>query len=70
MQHAEQETQPADVTLWPTNVACQKLGGIHRATLYRLVEKGKLKAVKVGGRTMIVASSVREFLAKQLTGAK
>jgi excisionase family DNA binding protein len=67
MQHAEQET---DIVLWTTKTACQKLGGIHRATLYRLINNGTLKAVKVGSRTMIVASSVRKFLANQLTGAK
>jgi excisionase family DNA binding protein len=68
MQHAEQETQPVnDITLWSTKVACQKLGGIHRPTLYRLVENGKLKAVKVGGRRMIVAASVRKYIEGQLT---
>ena len=72
MQHAELETQPiddADALVWTTKTACRKLGGIHRATLWRLVRKGALEAVKIGGRTMIVASSARNLIAQQLAKA-
>ena len=39
------------------------LGGVHDSTVSRLVAKGKLRAVKIGSRKMIVADSVDELLA-------
>lgn len=36
--------------------------GVSRSTLYVLAGEGKLKAVKVGGRTLITTASIRDFL--------
>ena len=40
-----------------------KLGGVHNATVSRLVAKGKLRATKIGSRRMIFADSIDELLA-------
>lgn len=42
------------------------MGGIHRATVYRLINKGELKAVRVGGRRLVTIGSIEARLA---TGA-
>lgn len=38
--------------------AGQLLGGLSRNSVYRLVETGKLRLVKVGGRSLIPASDI------------
>lgn len=37
--------------------------GIGRTTIYKLIKEGKLEAVKLGSRTLILDSSVRTLLA-------
>ncbi len=37
--------------------------GIARTTIYRLLSEGKLRGIKLGGRTLILASSLRELIA-------
>jgi excisionase family DNA binding protein len=39
------------------------LGGVHNATVSRLVAQGKLRATKIGSRRMIFADSIDELLA-------
>ncbi len=36
--------------------------GVSRSTLYVLVSQGHLKAVKVGGRTLITTASIRSLV--------
>lgn len=36
--------------------------GLGRTTLYRLIAEGKLKAIKVGERTLIPAESLRSLI--------
>jgi excisionase family DNA binding protein len=42
--------------------ACDYMGGIHRATLYRLVKRGKLKLVKVSGSTRFRRSELDRYI--------
>jgi excisionase family DNA binding protein len=42
--------------------ACEILGGICRATLYRLVKSEKLKLVKVGSRSFVPDTSLASYL--------
>ncbi len=42
--------------------ACDALG-IGRTTLYQLIGHGRLKALSLGGRTLIPADSVQKLLA-------
>jgi excisionase family DNA binding protein len=37
--------------------------GVSHATLYRLINAGRLDARKVGGKTVITATSIEAFLA-------
>ena len=37
--------------------------GIGRTTVYKLIKEGKLEAVKLGSRTLVLDSSVRALLA-------
>lgn len=48
--------------LLDTPQACDYLGGIHRATLYRLLRAGKVKCVKVGASTRWRQSELDRFL--------
>ncbi len=40
-----------------------RLLDLSRATVYRLIGKGRLKAVKCGSRTLVPMDSLRELLA-------
>ena len=44
------------------------MGGIHRATVYRLIDKGELVAVRVGGRRLVTMSSIEELLCIPASG--
>ena len=49
--------------LMTRHAAAKVLGEIHLRTLNRLVKAGKLKGVKVGTRSFVVADSVDQFIA-------
>jgi excisionase family DNA binding protein len=40
-----------------------KISGLGRTTIYEAIGAGRLEAVKAGNRTLIVAASLRSFLA-------
>jgi excisionase family DNA binding protein len=42
--------------------ACAYLGDIHRATLYRIVQRGELRVQKVGGGTFFRRSELERYL--------
>ena len=42
--------------------ACELLGGISRNSVYRLSAAGKLRLVKVGGRTLVPRSEIQRLL--------
>ena len=53
-------------TIFPEYAPMQAIAtrfGISRATLYRLIGKGTLKAEKVGRATRVVTASVEEYFA-------
>ena len=52
-------TEPITYTL----AEATKVSGISRTGLYRLIGAGKLDARKAGGRTLILASSLRGYIA-------
>ena len=41
----------------------QEMLGVRRTTLYALVGESKLRALKIGGRTVIEVASIRAFVA-------
>lgn len=42
--------------------SCEILGGISRATLYRLVSGGHLKIVKIGGRSFVRGRNMLQYI--------
>ena len=48
--------------LYPHEEARERLGGIGRSTLYKLVERGDLVNVKIGKRSFITADSLKAFV--------
>ena len=50
------------VLAYPIREACA-VSGIGRTKLYALIADGKLEARQCGGRTLIPADSLRDFLA-------
>ncbi|MGK8466268.1 helix-turn-helix domain-containing protein [Nocardia cyriacigeorgica] len=42
----------------------ERLGGIGRVSLYRLINEGHLKRVKIGRRSFITEESINAYLAK------
>ena len=52
-------TLPAAAVSIP--VACERLG-IGRSLIYRLIERGELRAVKLGTRTLIPVSEIARLL--------
>ena len=55
------ETPPVDRLAYRVNDAA-RLVGISRARAYQLLRDGRLRAVKNGTRTLILADSLREYL--------
>jgi len=60
----------ATPTTYRINIAMAKLG-ISRSTLYRLVDKGHLKLIKIGARASgITATSFATYIEQQEAAAK
>lgn len=55
------ETRPFPV-LVNIEDACLILGRISRASVYRLIENGRLESVKIAGRRLITLASMRYML--------
>lgn len=53
--------------LGPIPVAGRALGGVSRATVYRLLGRGDITARKIGGRLMIELDSVERYIAQAPT---
>jgi hypothetical protein len=49
--------------LYPYEEARERLGGIGRSTLYKLVERGDLVNVKIGRHSFITGDSISTFVA-------
>lgn len=54
---------------YPIDEAARLLG-VGRTTLYRLVGEGKITAVKIGGRTVVPATELEDYLQRQITKAR
>ncbi|MBT3556371.1 MAG: helix-turn-helix domain-containing protein [Rhodospirillales bacterium] len=50
--------------LFSVKDTCQRLGGISRATYYRLVNSGDLQKVSIGSRAFTPADSLNAYLKK------
>lgn len=48
--------------LWPIREAAYRLG-MHRASLYRERERGRLEIVRVGGRAYVTDKELRRYVA-------
>lgn len=46
--------------------AREYLGGVSRATVYRLIRSGDLPVVKIGGRTVFRRADLEAFLARSV----
>jgi excisionase family DNA binding protein len=51
-----------EVLAYTIRDAC-RVAGIWRTSLYTLIGTGRLKEVKVGGKTLITADALRTFIA-------
>jgi excisionase family DNA binding protein len=59
-----QPTDPAIEPLWSIHLTCIALGGVSRRTILRLLDAGELVRVRVGGRTLVEPSSIRDYIAR------
>jgi excisionase family DNA binding protein len=50
-----------DRLLYDIREACRLLGGIGRSTLYKAIQHGRLKPVKIGARTMLPRAELERF---------
>jgi len=53
----ERETQD-----WVSELEAQRISGLSRATLRRLIKNGEIRATKVGGARMIDKRSLEEYM--------
>lgn len=47
--------------------ACE-VSSLGRTSIYALIAEGKLKVVRIGGRTLILAESLHDLLAGRVSG--
>ena len=59
-------TQPLTLRI---NDAAKALG-IGRSSIYRLINQGKLRTVKIAGRTLVPATEVRRIVDRAIAEAK
>ena len=57
----DREAPPANAFAYRVDDACA-MGGFGRTTAYGLVKRGKLKLLRVGGRSLICGDSLRALL--------
>lgn len=55
------EREPFD-ELFSVPETARRLGGVSTWTVYAWLSQGRLQRTKVGSRTMVSASAIREFL--------
>jgi excisionase family DNA binding protein len=61
-------TNKSESLAYRVNDACH-ITGIGRTSLYKLATEGKLRLVKVAGRTLVDAASLRALFATTTNGA-
>ena len=57
----DREAPPANAFAYRVDDACA-MGGFGRTTAYELVKQGRLKLLRVGGRSLICVGSLRALL--------
>lgn len=57
-------------TILPTDQAMVALGGICRAMLYILINRGDLERVKIGSRTFVTTASIDAFIERNTDTAR
>jgi len=63
---AEPEPEPL---LYDVDAACKILGGISKPMVYRLVQTGELRPVKVGSRSMFTMEELQRFVRENQVGS-
>lgn len=56
---------PPDRDLYPLHEAQERLGGISRSLIYKLIWAGKLTPTHIGRRAFIAADELQRFIAVQ-----
>lgn len=54
----ESATSAPQREIYPIDEACTKLGNVSRASIYRWAAQGKIRLVKIGGRTFISGAEI------------
>lgn len=49
--------------MYPVEETRDRIGGISHSTFYELVKAGRIKTVKLGRRTFVMADEIERFLA-------
>lgn len=63
--HTTPATPAIAPDVWAVTIAdLRRVAGIPPTTAYRLLAAGELRAVKSGSRTLVLAESVRDYLAR------
>ncbi len=52
---------PPERILYPINEARRLLGGVCRATLYKLIDDGELRTVRLGRRRLVPADEINRL---------
>jgi excisionase family DNA binding protein len=55
-------TPPPDAALAYPITALRRVAGIGKTKAYKLIDEGRLEAIRSGGRTLISARSLRAYL--------
>lgn len=61
--------EAADVLLNPIPESCRKLG-IGRTTLYRMINQGVIRAVKIADRTLIPETELQRYVDELIASAQ
>ena len=56
------EVSESEQILYDVNAAAKILGGISKAMVYRYVQYGQLKPVKLGSRTLFTMEDLQRFV--------
>lgn len=51
--------------LYPIDEARERLGGIARETIYRLIRSGELRTIQIGSRRMVPADAITDLIAQR-----
>jgi excisionase family DNA binding protein len=60
--HKVPEPEEIEPLLYDVDQACRILGGISKPMVYRLVQTGELRPVKVGSRSMFTMEELQRFV--------